>query len=96
MKVEYSERAVSDLRRIADYHTQLDDSRIGESIAARIREVVAGVMDYPERGRPIEGRQGVRVVLLLQYRYKVFYKVAEETVRIVHIRHTSRRPWPTD
>ncbi len=96
MKFEYSKRAVSDLRRIADYHTRLDDPRVGERIGARIREVVAGLAPSPERGRPVVQRPGVRVVLLLQFRYKIFYRVAGETLRIVHIRHTSRRPWPAD
>ena len=96
MKVEYSKRAVSDLRRIADYHTGLDDPRVGERIAAGIREVVAGLERLPERGRPIAQRPGVRVALLVQYRYKIFYRVAGETVRIVHVRHTSRQQWPSD
>jgi toxin ParE1/3/4 len=35
----------------------------------------------------------VRVKLVLRYRYRSFYRVREETIEIVHIRHTSRRPW---
>lgn len=96
MKFEYSKRAISDLRRIADYHTGLDDPRVGERIADRIQDVVAGLARLLERGRPVGQRPGVRVVLVLQYRYKVFYRVAGETIRIVHIRHTSRRQWPSD
>jgi toxin ParE1/3/4 len=96
MKVEYSKRAVSDLRRIADYHTGLDDPKVGERVAVGIREVVVGLERFPERGRPVAQRPGVHVALLVQYRYKIFYRVAGETLRIIHIRHTSRRPWPTD
>lgn len=96
MKVEYSKRAVSDLRRIADYHTGLDDPRVGERVAAGIKEVVAGLEHFPERGRPVAQRPGVRVALLVQYRYKIFYRVVGKTLRIIHIRHTSRRPWPAD
>jgi len=39
-------------------------------------------------------RPGVRVMLLVRYRYKIFYRVVGTTVRIIHIRHMSRRPWP--
>jgi plasmid stabilization system protein ParE len=35
MKVEYSKRAVSDLRKIADYHRRSDNPVIGERIATR-------------------------------------------------------------
>jgi len=96
MKVEYSKRAIADLRRIADYHTRLDDPKVAERIAARIQEVVQSLTRLPDRGRPVVQRPGVRVVLLVQYRYKIFYRVAGETVRIVHVRHTSRRQWPND
>ena len=47
----------------------------------------------PRSGRPVPDREGVRVAPLLRYPYNIFYAVVGETVRIVHIRHTSRRPW---
>ncbi len=96
MNVEYSKRAISDLRRIADYHTRLDDPRVAERIAARLQEVVQSLRRLPDRGRPVVQRPEVRVVLLLQYRYKIFYRVVGETVRIVHVRHMSLRQWPSD
>jgi hypothetical protein len=27
------------------------------------------------------------------YHYKIFYSVVGDTVEIIHVRHTSRRPW---
>jgi plasmid stabilization system protein ParE len=36
----------------------------------------------------------VRVKSVRRYRYRIFYSIADEnTVEIVHVRHTSRRPW---
>jgi plasmid stabilization system protein ParE len=36
----------------------------------------------------------VRVKVVRRYRYKIFYAVPdEETVEIIHVRHTSRHPW---
>jgi plasmid stabilization system protein ParE len=35
----------------------------------------------------------VRVVLLIRYPYKIFYRILQDRIRILHIRHTSRRPW---
>jgi len=37
-------------------------------------------------------RPGVRVAFVLRYRYKIFYRVTTDAIRIVHIRHTSRAP----
>ena len=62
-------------------------------MATRIEEVVAWLEQAPRSGRCLADREDVRVAPLLRYSYNVFYTVVGETVRIVHIRHTSRRPW---
>jgi toxin ParE1/3/4 len=93
MRVEFSKRAISDLRQIAAYYARSGAPAIGERIAARIQEVIARIATSPMSGRPVVQRPGVRVVLLLSYRYKIFYTVMGDTIRIVHIRHTSRRPY---
>ena len=93
MTVEYSPRALTDLREIAAYYASADRPAVGEAVAARIREVVARLETAPRSGRPVPDRENVRVAPLLRYSYNVFYAVIGETVRIVHIRHTSRRPW---
>jgi plasmid stabilization system protein ParE len=67
MNVEYSKRAVSDLRQIAAYHARSDASAVGEQIAAAIRELVARIGQAPQRGRPVVQRPGVRVMLLVRY-----------------------------
>jgi hypothetical protein len=38
-------------------------------------------------------RRGVHVVPLGRYPYKIFYRVANGTVQILHIHHTAQRPW---
>ena len=93
MKAEYSQRALTDLRDIAAYYAASDNPTVGEAVAARIQEVVARLELAPRSGRPVPEREGVRVAPLLRYSYNIFYAVIGETVRIVHIRHTSRRPW---
>ena len=93
MKVEYSRRALTDLRDIAAYYISSDNPMVGEAVAARIQEVVARLELAPRSGRPVPDREGVRVAPLLRYSYNIFYAVIGETLRIVHIRHTSRRPW---
>jgi toxin ParE1/3/4 len=93
MRVEYSKRATSDIRRIVAYYDRSRNPAVAERIAARIQEVVAQITGSPLSGRSVIQRPGVRVVLLSNYRYKIFYRVAGETIRIIHIRHTSRRPY---
>jgi plasmid stabilization system protein ParE len=92
MKVEYSNRATADLRKIST------DSRVyGESVAAaleaRIRQVVAHIAEHPEAGPRVEARPGVRAFPLIRYPYRIFYRILPDRIRILDIRHTSRRPW---
>jgi plasmid stabilization system protein ParE len=36
---------------------------------------------------------GVRVKIVRRYRYKIFFRVHDEWIEIIHVRHTSRQPW---
>ena len=94
MKVEYSKRAITDLEVIAAYLAKSESSGGAERIAVRIEQTVVRIARLPESGRPVAQRPGVRVVPLLPFRYNLFYTVRGSTIRILHIRHTSRRPWP--
>ena len=93
MRVEYSKRAISDLRQIAAYYARSGNPAVAERIAARVQDVVAQITGSPLSGRLVVQRPGVRVALLVNYRYKIFCRVAGDTIRIIHIRHTSRRPY---
>jgi toxin ParE1/3/4 len=93
MRIEYSKRAIADLRQIATYYARSGEPAVAESIATRIQEVVARLVELPLTGSAVAQRPGVRVVPLLRYRYKIFYRVIGDAIRILHIRHTSRRPY---
>jgi toxin ParE1/3/4 len=93
MPVEYSTRAVADIRNIADYYAGSEAAATGERVAARFREVVARIARLPGSGRPVIERPGVRAVPLLRYPYIIFYAVSGDAVRILHIRHTAQRAW---
>jgi plasmid stabilization system protein ParE len=94
MSVEYSARALADLHEIAEYHAAEAGPTVAEAVVDAIENVIARIERHPESGRPVVQRRGVRMTLLPRYRYKIFYSVRRDAIRIVHIRHTSRRPWP--
>jgi toxin ParE1/3/4 len=35
----------------------------------------------------------IRVHTVRHYRYRIFDSMADDAVEIIHVRHTSRRPW---
>jgi toxin ParE1/3/4 len=74
MRVEYTPRAVADLRKISR-----DSRAFGESVAqaveARIRSIVSRIGQPPESARRLTQRSSVRVVPVVRYPYKIFYTV---------------------
>ena len=95
MKVEYSNRATADLRKASASSLIFGDA-VAVALEARIRRIIARIAEHPKSAQQVIGRPGVHVVPLIRYPYKIFYRVLEDRVRILHIRHSSRRPWTED
>jgi toxin ParE1/3/4 len=93
MKVEFTNRAVRDLREISEYSKQHFGHRVTAALEARIRAVIVNIANAPESAPRVENLAGMRVVHLVRYPFSVFYRILDDTVRIVHIRHAARRPW---
>jgi plasmid stabilization system protein ParE len=95
MKVEYSKRATSDLRKVSE-----ESRAFGEMVAAaveeRIREIIAHIAEHPEAAARVMERPGMHVIPLIRYPYKIFYRVFEDKIRLLHIRHASRQQWTRD
>lgn len=88
MKIRYTPRAFSDREQIVDYLRQR--SLVGaRNVAAAIRAAVAQLREHPLSGYATNDPE-VRVMFLVRYPYKIFYRV-RDIVEILHIRHTSRR-----
>jgi len=92
MKVEYATRAVADLRKVSTDSLAFG-AAVAANVEARVQEIIAYIATHPEAASQVAERPGVRVIPLIRYPYKIFYRVLEDRVRILHIRHTSRRPW---
>jgi len=93
MKVRYSRRAAHDLESIREYVASRSP-RGAASVLAAIFLAIEFIRRNPLAAEhtPIGD---VRAKTVRKYRFKIFYRVvaADDTVEIVHVRHTSRRPW---
>jgi plasmid stabilization system protein ParE len=93
MKVVYTDEALHNLEEILRYF-ESNYPTVSTAFEKRLRAVVARIGAWPESAQEVAERRGVRVVPLIRYPYKVFYRVTSEAVEILHIHHAARRqPW---
>ena len=92
MKVVYTVGALRDLGEIGDW---LSDHypTIATAIERHIHNVIARIAQWPQSARRSAKYAGVHVVPVGRYPYKIFYKVTADTVEILHIHHSARKPW---
>jgi toxin ParE1/3/4 len=92
MKVAYSRRALTDLEAIATYYSAAASPAIAQSIEQRFVEVIERIRQSPESAPRVTQRFQVRVVIVVRYPFRIFYRVRAATIDMLHVRHTSRRP----
>lgn len=93
MRVEYAPRTTRDLQEIGSYYRNIANEKVATAVAHRIEHVINLIARQPNIAPAVPRRINVRVALVVHYPYKVFYRVREDAVQILHIRHTARRPW---
>lgn len=92
MIVRYRAQALADIEEIYSYLL----ARSPQGAQNVLRAIYAAIHLLAEQpySSPITDMHGIRVKALTRYRFKIFYGVMGERIEIIHIRHTSRRPWP--
>ncbi|HZE54851.1 MAG TPA: type II toxin-antitoxin system RelE/ParE family toxin [Bradyrhizobium sp.] len=96
MKLVYSRRALADLNAIATYYTAGASPLIAVSIGRRLESVIDRICRAPESSPRVSQRSQVRAASVVRYPFRIFYQVRNDTIEILHIRHTSMRPLKTD
>jgi toxin ParE1/3/4 len=93
MRVRYTPRAFADRERIFSYLEERNP-RAARRVAGLIKQRIGELSDNPYKA-PKTDRGGLHVLWVKPFPYRVYYRVdsEEEEVVIIHIRHTSRKPW---
>ncbi len=91
MRVRYTLRARADLDEIYAYLRERAPPS-AETMKSVIERRIAWLADFPLMA-PTTDEPGIHELTLVGYPYKIYYEVQRDEVWIVHIRHTSRRPW---
>ncbi len=92
MRVRYTLRARADLDAIFSYLDARAPAAALE-VKSTIERRIAVLGEFPHIAPETE-IPGVYELTIVRYPYQVYYDIDGDTVEILHIRHTSRRPWP--
>jgi toxin ParE1/3/4 len=93
MRVVYTDEALLDLDDILKYIAAHFPAAY-QSFELRLHTIVLRIGQWPQSAQQVAGRPGVRIVPLVRYPYKIFYRVTAECVEILHIRHAARQEPP--
>jgi len=93
VRVRFALRALADLEAIFEYF----DAQVPattQGLRSAIERAIGGLEDFPYIG-PTTDEPGVRVLTLARQSYRIYYEVdaQAEVITILHVRHTSRRPF---
>lgn len=88
MRVRYTRQARDDLKSIDEY-LRTRSVAGARNVRARVKKTVQALSAAPGLGRPTE-RPRLRVIGTRRYPYLIFYRMGDDAVVIVHIRHAAR------
>jgi toxin ParE1/3/4 len=89
MKVAFTDEALRNLDEILGY-TATHYPTVYDALVVRLRSVIARIAEWPDSAQEVIGRPGIRVVPLIRYPYKVFYRRTDEIVEILYIHHAAQ------
>jgi plasmid stabilization system protein ParE len=92
MRVRYTPRAARDLDAILSY--MFDQNRLAAvALAGTIDNAVGRVAAFPESAPRVAFGEGIRMLTLSRFPYRIFYRIRPDRIEILHMRHTSRAVW---
>jgi toxin ParE1/3/4 len=90
MKVVYTDEALRDLDEILAF-IGANYPAIEPAFLRRLEMIERRLARWPESAEEVEQRPRVRAVPFIRYPYKLFYRVSEEAIEILHVHHAARR-----
>ncbi|RXH12339.1 type II toxin-antitoxin system RelE/ParE family toxin [Bradyrhizobium guangzhouense] len=88
MRVRFTRPARADLIQIQDYVSRYDP-KAASRVIARLMEISWSLEHLPEQGRQTD-EPGTLLLVVPQLRYFIFYRIVENEVQVLHVRHMSR------
>jgi plasmid stabilization system protein ParE len=90
MKIQWTEKALSDLVRLHDFLAPLNPEAAAHAVLA-LTDAPRRISVYPRLGEKLEQFEPREVRRLLVGSYEMRYEIREDMVRIVRLWHTRER-----
>jgi len=90
MRIRLTSRAYNELEQISEYISERDP-RTAVAIFAVLDRIFSRLREMPYQGQTTDV-PSVRCLVVSQFPYKVFYRVAGDTIEVLSIFHTSQNP----
>lgn len=91
MKVVFTETAALDLSDIEAFITR-QYPEVAPAFEAGLQRLIAYISRWPSIGHVVEQRPGVRSMPVGRFPYKLFFRVRDGVIEVLHIHHMARRP----
>jgi plasmid stabilization system protein ParE len=91
MRVRYTAQAFADREDIFAYLDERNRA-VARSVKEYIGRSVSRIASFP-LSAPLTEIADVRELSLVRYPYKIYYRVAQNEIWIIHIRDARRRPF---
>lgn len=88
MKLRYARRARTDIDGIHEYIVQ-HDKHAASNVVRRIRSVCQLLAKYPGLGR-VTDMASVRVFPIVPFPYLIYYRLTNDALEVIHVRHGRR------
>jgi toxin ParE1/3/4 len=91
MRIRYTPRAFADREEIFAYVEKLSPN----GAEAVKRDIVRAIrrLEYFPQSAPATDEPGIHELIVPRRPYKVYYRIENDEVWIIHIRDARRRPW---
>jgi plasmid stabilization system protein ParE len=90
MTLRFTEAALRDLDEIFRF-LAVNHPDAYEAFGRRLRRSLARIERWPKSAQAVAQREGVRVVPLIRYPYKVFFREMPDGVEVLHVHHAARQ-----
>jgi plasmid stabilization system protein ParE len=92
MTLRFTRRARNDLRDILEYVAN-ENPAAADRVRLAFLDAIQLIGTRPHLGIRSWKAPELRSRLVTRYPYRIHYRIEDDDVWIVHIRHSARRPW---